>query len=139
MFTTKGVIGIEKKPGMDDDEMMMLALDAGADDFDIADGYYEILTSADKFAAVRDALVAAVSSILPQSSIVCRRIRSDSRPKTETNCLKCWTRSKTTTTCRTYIITPSTMKRVDYYENRRGNLQTCEGERGVSRAPFHAR
>ena len=59
MFTTKGVIGIEKKPGMDDDEMMMLALDAGADDFDIADGYYEILTSADKFAAVRDALVAA--------------------------------------------------------------------------------
>ena len=59
MFTTKGVIGIEKKPGMDDDEMMMLALDAGADDFDIADGYYEILTFADKFAAVRDALVAA--------------------------------------------------------------------------------
>ncbi len=59
MFTTKGVIDIEKKAGMDDDEMMMLALDAGADDFDVADGYYEITTSVDKFAAVRDSITAA--------------------------------------------------------------------------------
>ena len=59
MFDTKGVIAIEKKPGMDDDEMMMLALDAGADDFDIAEDSYEIITSVDKFAAVRDAISAA--------------------------------------------------------------------------------
>lgn len=59
MFDTKGVIGIEKKAGMDDDEMMMLALDAGADDFDVDDNYYEITTSVDKFAAVRDAIAAA--------------------------------------------------------------------------------
>ena len=39
--------------------MMMLALDAGADDFDVADGYYEITTSVDKFAAVRDSITAA--------------------------------------------------------------------------------
>ena len=59
MFDTKGVIEVEKKAGMDDDEMMMIALDAGADDFNVDDGYYEILTSAAQFAAVRDALVAA--------------------------------------------------------------------------------
>lgn len=59
-FDTKGVIEIEKKAGMDDDEMMMLALDAGADDFDVTDdNTYEVLTSVDKFATVRDALVAA--------------------------------------------------------------------------------
>lgn len=59
MFDTKGVIEVEKKAGMDDDEMMMIALDAGAEDFNVDDGYYEILTSAAQFAAVRDALVAA--------------------------------------------------------------------------------
>lgn len=59
-FDTKGVIEIEKKAGMDDDEMMMLALDAGADDFDVTDdNTYEVLTSVDKFATVRDELVAA--------------------------------------------------------------------------------
>ncbi len=59
MFDTKGVIEIEKKAGMDDDEMMMIALDAGADDFNVDGDYYEILTSASQFASVRDALVAA--------------------------------------------------------------------------------
>lgn len=59
MFETRGVIEIEKKSDMDDDEMMMLALDAGADDFDVSDGVYEIMTSVEKFAAVRDAIAAA--------------------------------------------------------------------------------
>ena len=59
MFDTKGVITIEKKSGMDDDEMMMTALDAGAEDFDVVDNYYEIVTSPTDFAAVRDALTAA--------------------------------------------------------------------------------
>ena len=59
MFDTKGVITIVKKSGMDDDEMMMTALDAGAEDFDVVDNYYEIVTSPTDFAAVRDALTAA--------------------------------------------------------------------------------
>lgn len=59
MFDRKGVIEIEKKSDMDDDEMMMLALDAGADDFDVLDDVYEIKTSVEKFAAVRDAIRAA--------------------------------------------------------------------------------
>ena len=56
MFESKGVIAIEKTAGMDDDEMMMVALDAGADDFSEEDGVYEILTTPDNFATVRDNL-----------------------------------------------------------------------------------
>ena len=59
MFDTKGVITVEKKAGMDDDEMMMTALDAGAEDFDADDDYYEIITSPSDFASVRDAISAA--------------------------------------------------------------------------------
>ena len=58
MFESKGVIDIEKTDKMDDDEMMMLALDAGADDFSVDGNVYEILTSVENFNAVRDALEA---------------------------------------------------------------------------------
>lgn len=59
MFDTKGVITVLRKEGMDDDEMMMAALDAGAEDFDVDGEYYEIVTSPTDFASVRDALAAA--------------------------------------------------------------------------------
>lgn len=59
MFATKGVIEIVKKANMDDDEMMMIALDAGADDFDVSDDVYVITTSVDKFTSVRDAIADA--------------------------------------------------------------------------------
>ena len=59
MFETKGVISVPKKPGMDDDEMMMTALDAGADDFDADGDYYEIVTAPSDLSTVRDALTAA--------------------------------------------------------------------------------
>ena len=59
MFDTKGVIPVLRKEGMDDDEMMMAALDAGAEDFDVDGDYYEIVTSPTDFASVRDALAAA--------------------------------------------------------------------------------
>ena len=59
MFDTKGVITVEKKAGMDDDEMMMTAPDAGAEDFDADDDYYEIITSPSDFASVRDAISTA--------------------------------------------------------------------------------
>ena len=58
MFETRGVLIAEKRASDDDDEMMMLALDCGADDFDVQDGMYEILTSQASFSAVRDALEA---------------------------------------------------------------------------------
>lgn len=56
MFDTKGVLIVEKKAGADDDEMMMTAIDCGADDFNVGDGEYEILTSPADFSAVREAL-----------------------------------------------------------------------------------
>lgn len=56
MFESKGVILIEKTSSMDDDEMMMVALDAGADDFNVEDDVYEITTSVEGFDSVRDSL-----------------------------------------------------------------------------------
>ena len=41
---------------MDSDDLMMLALDAGAEDFQEEDDSYEILTAPDDFSAVREAL-----------------------------------------------------------------------------------
>lgn len=54
MFDQKGQIIIEKKKGMDDDEMMIKALDAGASDFLVEDEYYEVLTEPADFTNVRE-------------------------------------------------------------------------------------
>lgn len=56
MFDRKGLIVIEKADGIDEDTLMMDALDAGADDFNVEDDCYEIMTSPDAFSATRDAL-----------------------------------------------------------------------------------
>ena len=56
MFDEKGVLVVERKPGMDEDEMMMLALDAGAEDMKADEDAFEIYTSPADFSAVREAL-----------------------------------------------------------------------------------
>lgn len=58
MFDTKGQILINKEEcNMDSDELMMLALDAGADDFNDEDeDAFEILTNPDNCGTVREAL-----------------------------------------------------------------------------------
>ncbi len=56
MFETKGIIVIEKTAATDDDEMMMIAIDSGADDFNVCDGVYEITTAASSFSQVRETL-----------------------------------------------------------------------------------
>ena len=43
---------------MDPDELMMLALDAGAEDFSEEENSYEVITAPDDFSAVREALEA---------------------------------------------------------------------------------
>lgn len=55
LFESKGVIVVEKKKGMDDDEVMMAALEASAEDFN-ADDEYEIITTPEDFNAVCDNL-----------------------------------------------------------------------------------
>lgn len=60
MFDKKGVIIVQKTSSIDEDELMMIALDAGADDFSSDDEeVFEIITSPDNFSSVREALEAA--------------------------------------------------------------------------------
>jgi YebC/PmpR family DNA-binding regulatory protein len=57
MFDEKGQIIIDKEEcDMDPDELMMLALDAGAEDFADEEDSYEILTTPDDFTTVRENL-----------------------------------------------------------------------------------
>ena len=57
MFDQKGQIIIAKEDcDMDADDLMMIALDAGAEDFADEEDSYEILTAPDDFSAVREAL-----------------------------------------------------------------------------------
>ena len=60
MFDNKGQMIIDKEEYSGDaDELMMLALDAGADDFNEEEDCYEIITSPDDFDAVNQALADA--------------------------------------------------------------------------------
>ena len=57
MFDKKGQIIIDKEEcDMDGDELMMLALDAGAEDFAEEEDSFEVYTGPDDFSAVREAL-----------------------------------------------------------------------------------
>lgn len=57
MFDEKGQIIIAKEDcDMDPDDLMMLALDAGAEDFAEEEDSYEVITEPDAFSAVREAL-----------------------------------------------------------------------------------
>ena len=77
MFDKKGQILINKEDcKMDADELMMLALDAGADDFNEEEDCYEILTSPEEFDAVNQALAdagvtfaSAEVTMIPQTTV----------------------------------------------------------------------
>ena len=57
MFDKKGQIIIDKEEcEMDADDLMMMALDAGADDFAEEEDSFEVLTDPDDFSVVREAL-----------------------------------------------------------------------------------
>ena len=58
MFDRKGIISL---PSIDktEDEIMDIALEAGAEDFQTEEGYFEIQTDLESFETVRNALVAA--------------------------------------------------------------------------------
>lgn len=57
MFDQKGQIIIDKEEcEMDPDELMMLALDAGAEDFSEEEDSYEVLTAPEDFSKVREEL-----------------------------------------------------------------------------------
>lgn len=56
MFDKKGQIIIEKKPDMNEDDIMIAALDAGAEDFIVEDEYFEIIIEPEDFTSVRETL-----------------------------------------------------------------------------------
>lgn len=56
MFERKGVIAIEKADGVDEDEVMLMAIDAGAGDVQADDDMLEVITDTASFSAVREAL-----------------------------------------------------------------------------------
>ena len=56
MFDERGVLVVEREPGSDEDEMMMMALDAGAEDVKVDDDVYEIYTAPNDFSTVRENL-----------------------------------------------------------------------------------
>ena len=76
-FDEKGQIIIDKEEcDMDADDLMMLALDAGAEDFSEEEDSYEILTAPDDFSAVRETLekegvpmAEAEVRMIPQNSV----------------------------------------------------------------------
>lgn len=77
MFDRKGVIVVEKNDSIDEDAIMMDALEAGAEDFNVLDDCFEIMTVPEKFSEVRDNLdkggytfVQAEINYIPQTTTV---------------------------------------------------------------------
>jgi YebC/PmpR family DNA-binding regulatory protein len=76
MFARKGLIQIDKDQAPDEDRLLELALEAGADDLADADGTWEITTDPMTFGAVRDTvaaagipIVSAELTMVPQTSV----------------------------------------------------------------------
>lgn len=76
MFDQKGVIIIENEDGnIDEEEVTMAALEAGADDIENSDSCYEITTSPEAFRGIRDELektyilASAEVQLVPQTMV----------------------------------------------------------------------
>ncbi|MDI9420263.1 MAG: YebC/PmpR family DNA-binding transcriptional regulator [Firmicutes bacterium] len=77
MFDKKGLVVIEKQDQIDEDELMMAALEAGAEDVQTDVDVYKVLTAPGDFTQVRAALtdagyefLVAEVSMIPQNSIM---------------------------------------------------------------------
>ncbi len=70
MFDRKGVIIIEKDDSVDEEELTMDALEAGADDVEVDEECFEILTDPAEFSAVREAIEAKYTIVSAEISMV---------------------------------------------------------------------
>lgn len=75
MFKRRGYLEVRRE-GWDEDELMLLALDAGAADFEAAEDVYEIYTAPEDFEAVKEKLEAngvsfseAAISMIPENMV----------------------------------------------------------------------
>jgi YebC/PmpR family DNA-binding regulatory protein len=76
MFARKGLIQIEKDEAPDEEKLLEIALEAGADDLSDAESTWEITTDPTAFGAVRDAIsdagvpmLSAELTMVPQSTV----------------------------------------------------------------------
>ena len=76
MFDKKGILAIERTDSIDEDELTMLAIDLGAEDFSSEEEGFEIITSLEDFNNIRDSLkeagyefVMAETTYIPQNTI----------------------------------------------------------------------
>lgn len=85
-FSEKGQIIIDKEEcEMDPDELMMMALDAGAEDFSEEEDSYEIITAPEDFSTVRQALE---DQKIPMASADVTKIPQNYVALTDENALK---------------------------------------------------
>lgn len=68
MFEKKGLIVVDGN-GEEEDELMMEALEAGADDVVTQDGYFEIYTAPGDFSAVREAIEANKDHVILEADV----------------------------------------------------------------------
>ncbi len=76
MFDRKGIVAIEREESIDEDELMMQAIELGAEDVLVEEEGYEIITSPEDFNEVRDGLkdqgyefVMAELTYIPQNTV----------------------------------------------------------------------
>lgn len=76
MFQNKGQIVIEKTDKILEDDLMMEALDAGAEDFNVEDEVFEIITLVEDFSKVRNSLeksgyefISAELTMIPDTTV----------------------------------------------------------------------
>lgn len=67
LFNRKGIIYVQRGTGVSDDDMMMIALDAGAEDISNEDEVFEIYTTPDSFDSVKENLEKAGITIADSS------------------------------------------------------------------------
>ena len=84
MFNKKGLIVIEKNESIDEDELMMAALEAGAEDIEAETDVFKIETDPRSFSEVKEALaeagyefLVAEVSMVPQNSVPISEEESD--------------------------------------------------------------
>ncbi len=76
MFDKKGLIMVDKASGADEDDLLLAALEAGAEDMKVEEDSFEIYTEPESFESVRDALAGqgyviadAEITMIPQTSV----------------------------------------------------------------------
>lgn len=57
MFDKKGLIVVDKESGVSEDDLLLIALEAGADDLKVEENSFEIYTTPEQFESVKEVLI----------------------------------------------------------------------------------